>query len=295
MDLYYKQEVSVGLLVIVAVAGFFAGLMWLTGRSFRASQIEIPVQFRDVGNLNVGDPVQISGVNVGRVARRDLQGEGAVLVTLEVSQRFPPMIDAKVSIKSLDFLGAKVVSYSPGTSSTPLVEGQVIIGSSGSDMAGAVDDLTGEAAEVLIGMQRILSEQMAEDVHNTLMATQRALEVLARAGEGPLVGQAEASFRALEQVAMRIDTTLANPGINESLSQLDELTENVTEMTQGLAGATMALSAMLEQMSDTSGSVGKLLKQPTIHDDLHALLVSLTKLLDDVRERPGRYTNVSVF
>jgi phospholipid/cholesterol/gamma-HCH transport system substrate-binding protein len=295
MDLYYKQEVSVGLLVIVAVAGFFAGLMWLTGRSFRASQIEIPVQFTDVGNLNVGDPVQISGVSVGRVANRELQEEGRVIITLEVNRQFPPMIDAKVAIKSLDFLGAKLIAYSPGTSSTPLAEGQVIIGSSGSDVAEAVDDLTGDAAEVLIGMQRILSEQMAEDVHNTLQATQRALIVLARAGEGPLVGQAEASFKALEQVALRLDTTLANPGINESLSQLDELTENVTEMAQGLAGATMALSAMLEEMSDTSGSVGKLLKQPTIHDDLHALLVSLTKLLDDVRERPGRYTNVSVF
>jgi phospholipid/cholesterol/gamma-HCH transport system substrate-binding protein len=295
MDLYYKQEVSVGLLVIVAVIGFFAGLMWLTGRSFRASQIEVPVQFTDVGNLNAGDPVQISGVSVGRVADRDLLEEGRVLIMLEVNSRFPPMIDAKVSIKSLDFLGAKVVSYSPGTSSTPLGDGEVIIGSSGSDMAEAVDDLTGEAAEVLIGMQRILSEQMAEDVHNTLQATEHALQVLARAGEGPLMDQAEASFKALEQVALRLDTTLANPGINESLSQLDELTENVTEMTQGLAGATTALSAMLQQMSDTSGSVGKLLKQPTIHDDLHALLVSLTKLLDDVRERPGRYTNVSVF
>ncbi|MEJ2238228.1 MAG: MlaD family protein [Gemmatimonadales bacterium] len=295
MDLYYKQEVSVGLLVIVAVAGFFAGLMWLTGRSFRASQIKVPVQFTEVGNLNAGDPVQISGVTVGRVAERDLLEEGRVVITLEVDRRFPPMIDAKVSIKSLDFLGAKLIAYSPGSSSTPLGEGQVIIGSSGSDIAGAVDDLTGDAAEVLIGMQRILSEQMAEDVHNTLQATERALTVLARAGEGPLVGQAEASFKALEQVALRLDTTLANPGINESLSQLDELTENVTEMTQGLASATMSLSAMLEQVSDTGGSLGKLLRQPMIHDDLHALLVSLTKLLDDVRERPGRYTNVSVF
>jgi len=295
MDLYYKQEVSVGLLVIVAITGFFAGLMWLTGRSFRTSQIEVPVQFTEVGSLNVGDPVQISGVGIGRVAKRDLQDEGRVLVILEVNRRFPPKIDARVTIRSLDFLGAKYVAYSPGTSETLLGEGQVIIGSSGSEITDAVDGLTEEAVEVLIGMQRLFTAQMAEDVHSTLQATERALEVIARAGEGPLMGQAEASFRALEQVALRLDTTLANPGINESLSQLDELTENVTEMAQGLAGATMALSAMLQQMSDTSGSVGMLLKDKTIHDDLHELLVSLTKLLDDVRERPGRYTNISLF
>ncbi len=295
MDLYYKQEVSVGLLVILAVAGFFAGLMWLTGRSFRTSQIEIPVQFAEVGSLNVGDPVQISGVGVGRVARRDLQEEGRVLVTLEVNRRFTPKIDASVTIRSLDFLGAKYVAYSPGSSETLLEEGQVIIGSSGSEITEAVGGLTDEAVEVLVGMQRLFTAQMAEDVHNTLQATERALEVIARAGEGPLVGQAAASFKALEHVALRLDTTLANPGIHESLSQLDELTENVTEMAQGLAGATAALSALLQQMNDTSGSVGMLLNDKTIHDDMHELLVSLRKLLDDVRERPGRYTNISLF
>ena len=295
MDLYYKQEVSVGLLVIVAIVGFFAGLMWLSGRSFRSAQIEFPVQFTDVGNLNVGDPVQISGVNVGRVAKRELQEEGRVIMTLEVSQRFPPAVDATVAIKALDFLGAKVVAYSPGTSATLLGEGEVIIGNSGSDIAQTVDNLSEEAVEVLIGMQRMFTAQIAEDVHSTLQATEHALNVIAQAGEGPLIGQTQAAFKALEQVALRLDTTLANPAINESLSQLDELTDNVTEMAQGLAGATMALSAMLQQMNDTTGSVGMLLNNKTIHDDLHALLVSLTKLLDDVRERPSRYTNISLF
>ncbi|KPJ86143.1 MAG: hypothetical protein AMS18_15815 [Gemmatimonas sp. SG8_17] len=110
-----------------------------------------------------------------------------------------------------------------------------------------------------------------------------------------MADNAQASLAALQQVALRLDSTLANPAIDESLSQLDELTENVTEMAEGLAGATMALSAMLQQVSDTSGTIGKLLADQTIHTDLHELLGSLTKLLDDVRERPGRYTFVSVF
>lgn len=295
MDLYYKQEVSVGMLVMVAVVGFFAGLMWLTGRSFRSSQVAVPVQFSDVGTLTVGDPVQISGIRVGRVADAQLETEGSVLITLEVGRRFRPRVDAKVTIKSLDFLGAKYVSYSPGTSDTFLEEGVPLVGTATSDIADAAAGLTDDAAEVLIGAQRMLSEQMADDVHRTLQATERALDVVAQLGEGPLARNAQASFRALEQVAVRLDSTLANPGLTESLNQLDELTENVNEMAEGLAGATMALSVMLQRMTDSTGSIGKLMTQDTIHDDLHELLVSLTKLLEDVRERPGRYTFVSVF
>ncbi len=141
----------------------------------------------------------------------------------------------------------------------------------------------------------MLSERMTEDVHATLAAVREALDVVSRVGEGPLVEEARSSFQALERVASRLDTTLANPAIAESISQLDELTENVTEMTQGLAGATVALSGMLERMSDTTGTIGKFLSDTTIHGDMHELLVSLRQLLDDIRENPGRYTFVSVF
>ena len=163
------------------------------------------------------------------------------------------------------------------------------------DLAEVAAGLTDDAVEVLIGAQRILSERMTEDVHATLAAVREALAVVARVEDGPLVAEARSSFQALERVASRLDTTLANPAINESLSQLDEMTESVTEMAQGFAGAAMALSGMLERMSDTTGSVGKLLADSTIHTDLHELLVSLRVLLDDIRERPGRYTFVSVF
>jgi len=295
MDLYYKQEITVGLLVIVAIAGFFGGLMWLTGRSFTTGRMDVTAVFEEIGTLTEGDPVQISGYMVGTVSEISLEEEGNVLVTMEVDRRFQPKVDATVAIKALDFLGAKFIEYSPGTSSNLLADGQSIDGASSVDLAEMATGLTDDAVEVLLGAQRMLSERMTEDLHATLASVREALQVVQRVGEGPLVEEARRSFQAFEQVAMRLDTTLANPAITESISQLDELTENVTEMAQGFAGAAMALNTMLARMSDTTGSFGKLLADTTIHGDLHELLVSLRQLLDDIREHPGRYTFVSVF
>ena len=295
MDSYYKQEIRVGLLVLVAIAGFFGGLMWLTGRAFTTGREDVEVVFADVGTLTVGDPVQISGVIVGIVGAIDLEEEGRVRVRLEVDGDFRPRADAQVAIKSLDFLGAKVVEYRPGTAPNMLEPGRTLVGTESVEITELASGLTDDAIEVLIGAQRILSEQMAEDVQSTLAAAREALTVVSRVGQGPIIEEARRSFQALEQIANRLDTTLANPAITESINQFDELTENVTEMAQGLAGATMALSAMLQQMSDSTGTIGKLLADSTIHSDVHELLVSLRELLDDVRERPGRYTFVSVF
>ena len=109
MDLYYKQEITVGLLVIVAVAGFFGGLMWLTGRTFATGRMDVNVVFEEIGTLTEGDPVQISGYMVGTVAAIELEEEGRVNVRLEVDRRYPPKVDAEVAIKALDFLGAKYI------------------------------------------------------------------------------------------------------------------------------------------------------------------------------------------
>ncbi len=295
MDLYYKHEIRVGLLVIIAVAGFFGGLMWLSGRSFSTGLMEVNAVFEEIGTLTEGDPIQISGYMVGTVGAIDLENEGRVNVRLDIDSRFQPKADAQVAIRALDFLGAKFVEYSPGTAASLLPEGQAIVGTSSVDLAEVATGLTDDAVEVLIGAQRLLSERMTEDVHATLAAVREALEVVSRVGDGPLVAEARSSMQALERVASRLDTTLANPAITESISQLDELTENVTEMAQGFAGAAMALNTMLSRMSDTTGSIGKLLADTTIHGDLHELLVSLRKLMDDIRENPGRYTFVSVF
>jgi phospholipid/cholesterol/gamma-HCH transport system substrate-binding protein len=66
-------------------------------------------------------------------------------------------------------------------------------------------------------------------------------------------------------------------------------------MTQGLAAVSQNLALMLETMRSPEGTVGRLLTDSTLYVDMHETMVSLRMLLDDVRERPGRYVNVSVF
>jgi hypothetical protein len=76
---------------------------------------------------------------------------------------------------------------------------------------------------------------------------------------------------------------------------MDEIAESVQEMADGLAAVTQNLAMMLELMQSPDGSIGRALTDTTLHTDVHELLVSMRLLLDDIRERPGRYVNVTVF
>jgi phospholipid/cholesterol/gamma-HCH transport system substrate-binding protein len=296
MNLYYKQELTVGALVLVALAVFLGGLLWLTGKSFTSrGKVVVPVQFAVISGLTAGDPVQISGVNVGRVTRVELQEVGRAIVRIEVDGRFRPREDAQAEIGSLGFLGDKYVLYAPGEDEEFLPDDAVIVGREETALASSAAQLAEEAGEVLRRSQGLLSDSMTMQVQQTLAAAERALDVVARVGSGPVVETATQTLVSLQGAARSLDSLLGNPALNESISQMDEIAESVQEMTEGLAAVTQNLAMMLELMQSPDGSVGRALTDTTLHTDVHELLVSMRLLLDDIRERPGRYVNVTVF
>ena len=297
MDLHYKQEVKVGFLVIMAVVLFVVGLTWLQGTPLVGGrQMTVRVAFANVAGLSAGDPVQVSGLQVGRVSDVRLEDVGRVMVTLELETgTWRPRIDARAAVKSIDFLGSKFVDYVPGNSDQFLAEGQVITGVHQTDALENARDLADQAALVLTGLQSFLAPTVLDEVRATLQSMQGALNVVGDAGSGSLVEDASAAMGTLRNIADRVDSLLANPALERSVSGLDEVTTSLQEMAEGLAGATVALSAIMEKMNSGEGSLGLALTDSTLYRNTNDVLVSLRELLDDMRERPGRYFHLKVF
>ncbi len=296
MDLYYKQELKVGVLVIVAVTVFVLGLLWLSGQAIGPqSTVVVPVRFTNVAGLTPGDPVRVSGVKVGQVANVVLEDVGNVMVYLEVRRANRPHADAQAMVASADFFGEKYVDYVPGNSPELLRQGQVITGTREVAVTEAAANLTGRAADVLAGVQSLLSQRTADDIHNTLVSLERTLRVVAQIGEGPTVSEARATLGAVQRLAVRLDSTFAKPDLGKSLDQMDEMATSLKEMADGLKNATTALGSILQKVDSGQGTLGKAVNDSTLHHDLIETMRSLKLLLDDFRERPGRYINVKVF
>ena len=222
MDLHYKQEVTVGLLVIVSIAVLFGGLTFLSGKSlFGTGKVTFASRFENISGLGVGDPIQISGVKVGRVAGIDLQDVNQVVVHMEVSGEVRPHVDARVLVRALDALGAMYVDYVPGRSPELLRDGQTISGSRELALVETAAAVAGQASDVLVGAGALLSERTATEIHETLDAVRRAMNVVAQIGSGPAVREATRALERLASVATRLDSTLASPDLARSLAQLD--------------------------------------------------------------------------
>ena len=296
MDITYKQEVRVGLLVVVGFVVFTGFMFWLTGRSLVSKSVPVSVVFKNVSGLKEGDPVRVSGVKKGRVGPVRLQRVGHVTVTLQLDPEVRPHKDARATVASADFLGAKYVDYDPGLSDTLLARGEPIQGLTEEQFADVAQGAAKSAQELIANVNKGLNPgQLASDIHATLIATQRGMNALTQATNGPAVQQTQATLHSLERVMSHLDTLLGAANPAQTGKRLDTLSTNLTQLTSRLADATGSLKGLLDKMDKGEGTLGKMATDTLLYKNLNATLKSLSELLTDLKERPGRYLTVKVF
>ncbi len=298
MDMTYKQEMGVGAMVLAGLVLFVVGLFWFSGRSISHKGIVVQVEFADVHALKEGDPVMTSGVKVGRVSAVKFERVGKVMVTLELSgdRRVRPRTSAAAFVTSVDFFGAKMIDYSPGADNDSfLPPSSVIFGKKADELSDIASSVATNANELIGNAKGLVSTQLSQDIHNTMIATQRGMAALTAATSGPLVSQSTRALVEMEHVLARFDTLLANANVQKTGLRLDTLTANLSRLTSQLASSTASLDTLLGKISRGEGTLGKMATDTVMYGDIHKTLDALTNLLNDLRERPGRYLTVKVF
>jgi phospholipid/cholesterol/gamma-HCH transport system substrate-binding protein len=295
MDSSYKQEVTVGSLVVVAIVLFIVGTTWLSGRSVAANSDEWwKIQFKDAGNLKVSSVVKISGVPVGKVERIRLQDVGKVLVEVSLPERITPRVDADAQIVAVGFVGDAAVQFNPGDAPETLRHDRVIIGSQAAGLTDVAASLGDKADSVLVGAQAIVNQKTADQLYatltalqGTLKAAQRTMEVYGDGSKGP-TAQLTKTLAALETMTTRLDSTLANPALARTLNRTDTLTANLTTMTAQLSSTGARLDTLLLRINQGQGTIGKFASDTGFYTDIRALSQSMKQLLDELQKHPGK-------
>jgi len=287
MDLHYKQEITVGLLVLVGVLVFLGGTMWLKGSSF-STDSGIKVAFADVGALTRGSPVRVSGVTVGKVEELELEEAGRVVVTFTLSdQRVQPKIDATARIGSVGLAGQAIVNFHPGISTTPLPPGKVIQGTVDRGLMDIGSDLSGQAREALAGIQEVANKQLADDLHATMVALQRFIAVYSNTQQGP-TAVATRTLESLERLSETMDSSLARANLAATLRKSDTLIANLTVTSAQLTATSARLDSVVQMIREGRGSLGKLMTDSLLYADIRRLAQSLQAFTDTLRKTPGK-------
>lgn len=289
MDLHYKQEVTVGALVIAAIATFIVGTMWLSGKSLRAGDQLVQAQFAEVGNLKVGNPVKVSGVTLGSVEEITFQEVGKVLVGMKLDPRITPKRDASAEIVSVGLVGDLMVVFDPGVASEALPPGEVIPGREERALTALGMELGDQAKATLEGMQGMLSPEMADELRATLKSFRQLADTYGDTRGGP-TAELTSALRSLETLSGRLDSTLASPAMTRTLAQTDTLTARLAALADQFAGTGARIDSLLAQVNAGTGTAGRVVTDSTLYTNLRDLSASLKAFVDDLRRNPGKIT-----
>jgi phospholipid/cholesterol/gamma-HCH transport system substrate-binding protein len=288
-----SREVRVGIFVLLGVVTFFVLLFTMTDvGTFRGRYNAVTI-VEDAGGVRRGDPVQMRGVNIGRVIRFGMV-PGGVAVTMELSNDYAVPTDSRVMVRSSGLLGGMVAEIIPGESEQRLRNGDVLPGDSEGTLVGALEGIGDQADDVLGRMQRLLSDGTLGAVDQ---GTAEARAVLAQLGGLATEQRREMAqlTSSLRRTATELEGATSQAQLGESLARMDAITRQLDVTTASLGRSTAALEVVLGRIQRGEGTLGRLSQDDALYENLNAAAVNMSALMDDVRADPRRYFSVRVF
>ena len=298
-----RTELQVGILMILAFLGLVVGIFWISGARFGGNELTLYVKAGDAGSVAEGATVTLHGVPVGAVDQVRLV-RGGVVLRLETSPGGSLPSDTRAAIESAGFLGQVGVSLRPGDAATDLVDGDTIAAVATTGLTQLADQLGGQATDVLDRTQRMLSDSVIASVQSGaegFAGTMTELNTMLERQSATL----EQLIQHLESATASLDQAADGPELERTVQNLDSLTMRLAAASEQFDSTSKSLDSILRKIDEGQGSMGKLVNDPILHEQMVAAMENMQAASEEValmmksfREDPEKYTkglNISLF
>ncbi len=311
-----SNETKVGSLTAVAIVLLILGFNFLKGKSLSGNNTRYTSTFSDVQGLAISNAVVINGKEVGNVYKID-GGKDMRKIAVTINMKDDVLIpEDSYAVINKSLLGSVQLEIRLGNNATTFKkDGDSIRAVASSDfIADAMKKLDPTLVQVngtlhsldsLLGtINSIFDPNTKNNIRgmmDNLNKTTASLAISSASLNTMLNAQTGALAKTLDNVSSFTGALKDN---NEKLSQT---MTNVQTMTDKFAkidlqktlttldGTVSELKNAVSKVNSDKGTMGLLLNDTKLYNNLNATSNKLNLLLDDVRLHPKRYISVSVF
>lgn len=288
-----NREARVGLFVLIGVVAFLILLFTFTDVGTFRGRYYVTTVVEDAGGVRRGDPVQMRGVNIGRVVGFQMVPDG-VQIRLELYNEYGIPEGSVAHLKSSGILGGMTVDILPGRSTERVEDGAQLPGTSSSGLMSAAESLGIEADTVLQRINSLLSPQTIGGVGRSVEELQALLGELSAMTTHQRQELAALSS-SLRRSAAGIEGATAGPELARSVARIDSLTARLNETSTSLDAAGRSLETVLARIERGEGTLGLLSADEQLYTNLNSVAENLNALVLDIQENPRRYIDLRVF
>jgi phospholipid/cholesterol/gamma-HCH transport system substrate-binding protein len=294
------REAWVGLFVVAGIAATVILLAVLTDAALFRGRYIVTTNVPNASGIRKGDPVQMHGVNIGRVLGFDI-GQQGVDIRLEIEGEYPVPRDSHVELKASGLFGSMVADVKPGASKDMARYGDRIAGSSGYGLFDKMDSLAGQTEKIAVKVQGLLSDETVRDLQGGASGARQSLDELNRILREQR-GQLRDLTANLRNSSASLDKATSGPELERTIKRMDELTARLDGTLATLDKSSASLESILGRMDRGEGTLGKLSRDEALYTNaveatknLNKASEELNKLMADFKANPRKYINLEVF
>ncbi len=312
-----KREVKIGIVIASSLFLFIWGINYLKGTGIFSKQITFYVLYEETSGLIETNPVSISGVKIGHVDRIFLHPDGSGNVVVRcIGDRKIEIPDNSIALLyTSGLVGTRKINLILGDSPNyiqnydtlpsaiqPQIQHELmeqII-----PIRNKIEDVLHRADTVLAEINNLLTEDTRQNLTKSIEDLQKSMSSIQQ-----ITHVADTTFLTsaakLASIIHNVESISNNlKKNNETITLIFQNLESITDtiasadVAQTIYNANKSLESfneVMEKINRGEGSAGLLVHDDSLYVNLKKSSRELELLLEDIRNNPGKYINVSIF
>lgn len=308
----FSKELKAGLIALLAIVGFVVLFQFMKGRSLFTTDNIFYAKYDNVEGLAQSAPVSINGLKVGQVDRiipvTAKDGKISFVVKITVDDNFEFSKNTTVEIFEPGLMSGKEMKLNLMYGGESAKDGDTLKGAYKLGMLNSLSSQVGPVKDqlqtvlhrvdsLMMNANMVMNAQNREEIRALLQNLNKTVSALqTTAGSvNQLVGHNDPKLqKVLDDASVTMQsgkTTLDKYGnLAESID-----TQKLNATIANLDVTVGQLNKVMSGIDRGEGSLGKIMKDEQLYNNLNAASTNLNKLLEDFKANPKRYVNFSVF
>ncbi len=276
------NPLKVGLLTLAAMASVVIMSLKITqNQSGFGKHVQYQTILKDASGIFEKTPIKVAGINAGRIKKIELEGSQA-LITFEILEKIKVTPSAKLKIKSVGLLGDKFIDMDLGDQKGDRLDAGATITTEGGE---GLDNLAKDAGAVLREVKEIaatIKESLRDDEGKNIIK-----EIVANINDmtASLKRITTGNEEKINKIVEDIEAVSSQLAHETDRYQKDSLMNDMAKIgpiLDKVDSAVTDLQIIVEDVKDGKGTVGKLLRDDAVVDQVSQTLSSVNRLVNRI-------------
>ena len=298
-----SNEIKAALIIFGGIFLFLIGFNFLNGTSLLKRENTHYSVYDNVEGLQIGTKVTVNGLSVGKVASIDFVPQTEkILVSFTLRNDLKFSKNSAAELYEAGLIGGKSIAILPVyDGAKPMQDGDTLRGTT---KPGLTDVVNQQIAPLQQKLETVLV-----DADSLFVGVNKVLNQEGRDNLSTTLKELSQTVRNINAVALNLDELLTKQkgNLNTTLTNVASISNNVNQLTDSLAQSNLKktlsnfettvnrLNTVLADLEAGKGSVGKLLKDEALYENIEASTKEIELLIKDLKEHPKRYVHFSLF